>query len=143
VAYVDMERQRTAWVLAEARRRCSHRAKPGDRERYFERGIAVDSRWCGRGALARFLEDMGPRPSPQHELDRIDNELGYEPGNVRWVTQEQQDANRRPNPRTTPPDVCAEIVTALLDGASYASQARRFNLHEGTPKAILLRYQSG
>jgi hypothetical protein len=43
----------------------------------------------------RFAEDVGDRPGPGYSLDRIDNEKGYEPNNVRWATAKEQSANRR------------------------------------------------
>lgn len=42
-----------------------------------------------------FLSYMGPKPSPAHTLDRINNDGNYEPGNVRWATKGQQNANQR------------------------------------------------
>lgn len=64
---------------------------------YGGRGIAVCDRWTGypEGFLA-FCEDMGRRPSRDHSIDRIDNNRGYEPGNVRWATAKEQRANQRP-----------------------------------------------
>ena len=44
-----------------------------------------------------FYEHIGPRPSFLHTVDRIDNESGYEPGNVRWATRKEQARNMRVN----------------------------------------------
>lgn len=45
--------------------------------------------------FAVFFSHIGLKPGPEYSLDRIDNEKGYGPGNVRWATQEEQVNNTR------------------------------------------------
>ncbi len=62
---------------------------------YGGRGITMDSRWTN--SFEVFVSDVGPRPTNRHAIERIDNSKGYEPGNVRWATQKEQQRNRRNN----------------------------------------------
>lgn len=59
---------------------------------YGGRGISVHQHWQ---KFENFLADMGERPVGL-ELDRIDNTLGYTPGNCRWVTHKENCQNRSP-----------------------------------------------
>ena len=61
---------------------------------YGARGITVCDEW--RSNFAAFFAHVGERPSPSHQLDRINGDGHYEPGNVRWVTQAENLRNRRP-----------------------------------------------
>lgn len=60
--------------------------------RYGARGIAVCDRW--KESFLAFIEDVGPRPSPKHSLERVNNNGHYEPGNVVWAEREQQANNK-------------------------------------------------
>lgn len=60
---------------------------------YGGRGIKVCDRWINNPKA--FLEDMGKKPTPNHSLDRIDNNGDYEPSNCKWSTLQEQSNNKR------------------------------------------------
>lgn len=72
-------------------RRCTEPQNNSYRN-YGARGISVCERWRD---FWQFADDIGPRPSANHSIDRIDVNGNYEPSNCRWATPLQQSRNRR------------------------------------------------
>ena len=106
---------------ADMRYRCnreSHKLFPY----YGGRGIKVCLEWSD---FSIFLEDVGPRPSSSHSLDRIDNSKGYFKENVRWATRVEQQNNTRQN---------VKIITdnGIFNMKEYC---RKFGVSYGTLKS--------
>lgn len=102
---------------------------------YGGAGIAVHAPWAERGGngLRAFLNDLGPRPSKLHTLDRRDPNKGYEPGNCRWapptsgaVTGSIQANNRK--------------TSLSFEGKTLAQWARKRRM---SPKTIQSRLRRG
>lgn len=109
----------TIWLYM--KRRC---VDPRDHTygRYGGRGIRVCDRWM---SFPSFLEDMGPRPSEEHSLDRIDNNGNYEPGNCRWADRITQARNARSN---------RSIIRS--DGAQFETIAEAAELSGVNPHSL-------
>jgi len=127
--------ERVTWQSM--RVRCADLNNP----RYGGRGIKVHPAWVDN--FDAFFEYVGPRPSPNHSLDRFPNNDGnYEPGNVRWATRIEQAATRS----TTKVDEWGkkfmslwfrrgyktkDIAEAFGIGSAYASKLKRQILRDG------------
>lgn len=108
--------------------------------RYGGRGIRVCQRYSK--SFAAFLADLGERPSPDHSVDRRDNNGNYSCGccdgcidrgwvfNVRWADPTQQTNNRAVTPMHE------------LDGRtqSVADWAREYGMTRG---ALYMRLKRG
>lgn len=66
---------------------------------YGGRGVLVCDEWLN--SFEAFFNDMGPKPTAKHSIDRIDCALGYYMGNCRWATATEQSNNRSNNVRFT------------------------------------------
>lgn len=72
---------------------------------------------------------MGERPSPEHSIDRIDNNGGYGKDNCRWANKRQQCTNKR----TT------RLLTYNGETLCIADWARKLGINSRTIRARLLR----
>ena len=93
---------------------------------YGGRGIAVCQRWR---MFANFLEDMGMAPS-NFQIDRINNDKGYDKHNCRWATRKQNCRNRRTNRLIT----LGETTMCLEDWAEH------LGIHTGTLRRRIDKY---
>lgn len=74
--------------------------------RYGGRGITIDQSW---NDFSKFLADVGPRPSAEHTLDRVNNDLGYSKENCRWASKKEQARNTARNVLLTHNDLTLSI----------------------------------
>lgn len=95
-AYLHIERSTRRWGMRHKHPmewRSFHSAKTRCRKADRQSAYAdVEFRF---ESFEQWLEELGPRPSYKHTVDRIDPFGHYEPGNVRWATVAEQNANKR------------------------------------------------
>ena len=94
---------------------------------YGGKGIKVHPRYL---KFQNFLDDLGPRPSPKHSIDRIDGTKNYEPGNLRWATQKEQVRNQN------------KTIIIVFNGETrpLVEWAEILNIHRSTLYDRLNRY---
>ena len=94
---------------------------------YGAKGIRMCDRW--RNNSTAFLDDMGPRPSSKHTIDRINPRGDYSPENCRWVTWQTQGLNRTNNVRVTLNGITQPVSEwARVLGLKPATIARRLRV---------------
>lgn len=74
------------------RQRISNSKRKGY-DNYGGRGIKICDRWLE--SFENFYEDMGPKPSKSHSVEREDVNGNYEPSNCKWATWKEQANNKR------------------------------------------------
>lgn len=90
--YSDAE-LRIVRIMQGAKARCENTMEPAYKN-YGGRGIRFV--FASVREAAQWVNDnIGPRPTNTHSIDRIDNSRGYEPGNLRWATRGEQARNKR------------------------------------------------
>lgn len=62
---------------------------------YGGKGVTLHREWLEN--VENFIKDLYPSYEKGLQLDRINNDGNYEPNNVRWVTNQQNQMNKRSN----------------------------------------------
>lgn len=128
----------TSWLSMKAR---CYKITADSYPNYGGRGIKVCDRWLN--SFEAFLEDMGSKPTPQHQIERIDNDRDYEPNNCKWATPKEQGRNKRNNHHLTfggetmPMSAWAERV-----GLPYNTLKLRLRNGYSIEKALTMPYQA-
>lgn len=122
----------TIWIAwCNMRARCNNpNAQAYDN--YGGRGITVCARW---NKFENFLEDMAATHLPGLDLERVNNEKGYTPGNTVWATRRANSMNKR--------NTIREVDLAMLSkqtGIGYTTLLNR--LKSGWPLDALARKPS-
>lgn len=106
---------------------------PSDKRyaRYGGRSIKVCERW---NDFKLFLQDMGLRPSPQHSIERRNNDGHYEPSNCCWATPIEQ-ANNVSRNRIVSYNGKQLTIAQLVrtSGTPFNSSRIRWRLENGWP----------
>ena len=89
-ATTNGKRSATYQSWCDARARCNDPRDPGW-PNYGGRGIRFCDRW---NDFANFLADMGEMPRGM-SIERLNNDLGYEPRNCLWIPRSAQAKNKQ------------------------------------------------
>lgn len=139
--YGAVEVRKVLSNLAGAKQRCCNPNNNAYMD-YGLRGITFDFPSV-RIAMEWVMDNLGPRISKELSLDRIDNNKGYEPGNLRWATRSEQARNKRMYKRTVNGSRIRKIMDLRKD---LTYEAIRTQIKLGmTDEEILSRrkYQHG
>jgi hypothetical protein len=138
------------WCWAKLRQRCNN---PNDSSypQYGARGIVVCDGFDK--SFPFFAIRMGSKPSPDHSIDRIDNDAGYTCGscrqcatkgwaaNCRWATRSEQAANRRVSVMHTRDGVTLclkDWCSTAICSTSYSAVRSRIKKGWGIDDAITM-----
>lgn len=114
-----------AWSAMKARAKGTGKYKRS----YGDKGVTVCHEWSKSFEL--FFSYLGRAPSPDHSIDRIDNDKGYEPGNVRWATWTEQQRNKRCSVFVTN-GVAVFHIKEVADKLGISKGAAHLRLKRGT-----------
>ncbi len=105
---------------------------------YGGRGIEVCDSW--KNSFYHFYKDMGERPSPKHQIDRIDNNGDYTPENCQWIVQKRQANNKRNNRLLTLDGVTKTLADWSRElGINQSTLTQRLNAYNWTVEKTLTK----
>lgn len=110
----------------------------GIRQRIFDQNCKIFKYYGGKGVFIcerwmkfkNFCKDMGPRPSTDHSIERLDSNGPYAPDNCKWATRIEQMNNMSRN----------HWITFGNERKTIAQWARHFGLRR---KLIEARLRKG
>lgn len=106
-------------VWQSMKRRCLDEKYPKYKD-YGSRGITVCDEWLEFENFKKWSDDSGYKEGLT--IDRIDNDKGYFPDNCQWITNEEQQLNKRNN----------RIITFNGKSQTISEWARELNINEQT-----------
>lgn len=83
---------KTHSIWCNMRERCRNKSSMAYHN-YGGRGIKVCKEWDE--SFLAFLKDMGPCPTAESSIERVDNDKGYCKANCTWIKKSDQSKNRR------------------------------------------------
>ena len=113
------------------RERCESPGHPRY-SRYGGRGITICERWQ---SFLLFLEDVGTRPGPEYDLDRIDDKAGYCKENCRWLHR-RENSRRRECVKLTM-EKAEEIRAKRILGQTQVSIAKEYGVSISAVRKVI------
>lgn len=110
-------------------KRCNPNSKDiGNQRWYVKRGITVCDEW--RQSFLEFEKWATLHYKPGLLIDRIDNDKGYFPGNVRFVTIKESNNNTRSSIKSQ--SFIPQIQQAINDGKRYVDILKQYPIGKTT-----------
>ena len=101
-------------------------------ESYGKKGISLCKSWLD---FRNFLADMGPRPSKNHTIDRVNSKRGYCPSNCRWATSREQNQNLKSNKLDK--KKASRIKELYQSGIAQSQIAKKYKIDQSTVSDVV------
>ena len=123
-------------LWASMKSRCNN-PRARDYAYYGGRGIKMHPSWFDD--YETFIADIGLYPDVLSTLNRIDNNRGYEPGNVCWVSRKEQARNRPAYNKLNMAIADAIRAEYKTGDALQTTLAAKYNIKQGHVSQIIRR----